>query len=341
MKNWWKGNFDYINARKICWFISLGLLVVGLIFNVIFGTELDVNFRGGNELQYAFTGELDANAIAADIKELGHNATVRKGTAADQELLYISIPGEALSMDEKAEIEKVFADSYKDNQLTEAGSSSREPSMGARFLWKCLFALILAAAFLLIYVGIRFRKIGGWTAAVMAVAALFHDMIIVYFSFVIFRIPLNDNFVAVLLAILGYSLNGTIVVFDRIRENRLLHKEAGLAEVVNLSLNQSVRRNVSTTVTTVGTMLAVAIVAVVMQLDSIISFAVPLLFGLLSGFYSSQFLCSPTWVMWAEKEEVRSAERAVARKAAKKEAAQKAAAARKAAAKKKAANKKK
>ena len=93
--------------------------------------------------------------------------------------------------------------------------------------------------------------------------------------------------------------------------------------------------------TTVGTMLAVAIVAVVMQLDSIISFAVPLLFGLLSGFYSSQFLCSPTWVMWAEKEEVRSAERAVARKAAKKEAAQKAAAARKAAAKKKAANKKK
>ena len=144
-------------------------------------------------------------------------------------------------------------------------------------------------------------------------------MIIVYFAFVIFRIPLNDNFVAVLLAILGYSLNSTIVVFDRIRENRTLFgKTMSLPEIVNLSLNQSVRRNVSTTVTTVSAMAAVAVVAVVMSLDSVVSFAVPLLFGLLSGFYSSQFLCAPTWVLWAVKEEEAKALKAKTKKSAKK-----------------------
>lgn len=331
MKNWWKGNFDYIKARKICWFISLGLLVVGLIFNIIFGTALDVQFRGGNELSYTYTGEIDSDAVEAKIDKAGFNSTVRKATSADQTLLKISIPGEALSMEEKAEIEKIFADNYKDNKITESDSTSRSPTMGAQFLWKCLFALALAAAFLLLYVGIRFRKIGGWTAAAMAIAALLHDMLIVYFSFVIFQIPLNDNFIAVLLAILGYSLNGTIVVFDRIRENRSIMKGAELPEIVNASLNQSVRRNVSTTVTTVGTMLAVAVVGMVLQLDSIISFAIPLLFGLISGFYTSQFLCTPTWVLWAVKDEARQVERAAAKKIAKKEAAKKAAAKKKAA----------
>ena len=331
MKNWWKGNFDYIKARKICWFISLGIAVAGIVCNVIFGTALDVQFRGGNELSYTYVGEIDSDEVEAKVDKAGFNSTIRKATSADQKLLKVSIPGEALSMDEKAELEKIFTDNYKDNKITESDSTSRSPSMGVQFLWKCLFALALAAAFLLIYVGIRFRKIGGWTAAAMAIAALLHDMIIVYFSFVIFQIPLNDNFIAVLLAILGYSLNGTIVVFDRIRENRSFMKGATLPEIVNASLNQSVRRNVSTTVTTVGAMLAVAIVGVVLQLDSIISFAIPLLFGLISGFYTSQFVCTPTWVMWAEKDEVRQAERAVAKKAAKKAAAKKAAAKRKAA----------
>ncbi|MBQ2939118.1 MAG: protein translocase subunit SecF [Clostridia bacterium] len=319
MKNWWNGNFDYLKSRKICWYISLGLLIVGILFNVIFGTSLDVTFRGGNELQYSYTGEVDINKLQSDLNAAGFKATVRKAESANTPVIKISIPGEALDATAKADLTKVLNTNFKDNKLTDAGSQSLSPTMGSLFLLKCAVALLIAAAFLLLYVGIRFRKIGGITAALCAVAALFHDMIIVYFAFVIFRIPLNDNFVAVLLAILGYSLNSTIVVFDRIRENRTLFgKTMSLPEIVNLSLNQSVRRNVSTTVTTVSAMAAVAIVAVAMSLDSVVSFAVPLLFGLLSGFYSSQFLCAPTWVLWAVKEEEAKALKAKTKKSAKK-----------------------
>ena len=319
MKNWWNGNFDYLKSRKICWYISLGLILVGILFNVIFGTSLDVTFRGGNELQYTYTGEVDVNKLSSDLNAAGFKATVRKAESANTPVIKISIPGDALDQAQKAAISKLFDTNFKDNKLTDAGSQSLSPTMGTLFLWKCLVALAIAAVFLLAYVGIRFRKIGGLTAACCAVAALFHDMVIVYFTFVIFRIPLNDNFVAVLLAILGYSLNSTIVIFDRIRENRkILGKNATLPEIVNISLNQSVRRNVSTTVTTVAAMSAVAVVALVMHLDSVVSFAVPLLFGLLSGFYSSQFLCTPTWVLWAVKDEERKVLKAKTKKTAKK-----------------------
>ena len=126
---------------------------------------------------------------------------------------------------------------------------------------------------MIFYVAIRFRKIGGLSAGVMAVVALIHDLIIVYFTFVIFRMPLNDNFIAVVLMILGYSLNDTIVIYDRVRENR---RKSGpkttTAELVNSSLNQCLTRTICTSITTIIAIGSVLVVSLIYGISSIISF---------------------------------------------------------------------
>ena len=163
--------------------------------------------------------------------------------------------------------------------------------------------------------GLRFRKIGGLSAGIMALLALLNDLLVAYFAFVIFRIPLDDNFVAVVLSILGYSLNDTIVIYDRIRENRrIMDKKTPIAEVVNVSLNQSFVRTMNTTICTFIAVATVAVLALATSMDSIVSFAVPMMFGVVSGFYTSTCLCSPIWVAWVEHKEKKEA----AQKAAKK-----------------------
>jgi preprotein translocase subunit SecF len=157
-------------------------------------------------------------------------------------------------------------------------------------------------------VGFRFRRIGGISAAVMALLALLHDILIAYFTFVIFRIPLNDNFVAVVLTILGYSLNDTIVIYDRIRENRTkMDKKSSISDIVNLSLNQSLSRNIITSLCVFIAIGTVAVIAIVTSMESIISFAVPMTVGVIAGFYSSTFLCTPLWALWVEHSEKRAA----------------------------------
>ena len=182
-------------------------------------------------------------------------------------------------------------------------------SMGTKFLLRCVLALGLAAVLLIVYVGFRFRKIGGYTAGVAALIALLHDLLIVFFTFVIFGIELDNNFVAVMLTILGYSLNDTIVIFDRVRTLRR-RSDASLEEVVNDSLHHVLRRTIVTTMTTCVAISAVLVVALVMGVDSIISFALPMLLGAISGSYSSLFLSGPIWVRWMNAREKKAAAKA-------------------------------
>ena len=152
---------------------------------------------------------------------------------------------------------------------------------------------------LVIYIAFRFKKIGGLSAGVFALVALIHDILIVFASFIFFRLPLDANFMAVILTILGYSINNTIVTYDRIRENRTIYgKKMGLVELMNTSVSQTMTRSVNTTITTAFAALAICVVALVSGVESIISFAFPLLIGLVAGFYSSVFMSGSMWVSW-------------------------------------------
>ncbi len=204
----------------------------------------------------------------------------------------------------KAELPKaeVTLSSENYNVITLVTSNSVKATVGKGFFIKCLFAMVLGGVFLTLYIGIRFRKIGGVSAGIFATFALIHDILIAYLAYIIFQIPLNDNFIAVVLTILGYSINGTIVVYDRIRENeRKFGENMTINEIVNTSVNQTFNRNVFTTLSTLIAVTCIAVVAKINGLDSIISFAFPMAVGLLSGFYSSVLLSSPLWAWWRSR----------------------------------------
>lgn len=309
MSKLFKGEFTYMKNLRFFYYFSAAVFAICIILNIIFGTSLDIAFKGGTLVRYSYEGELTESAVADYVSTFKYKAldvqlseAVDPGSGDNYQLINVYTT-DVLDTKAVTELNNNMAKQFADNKVAQDSTSSIQPTIGNLFFIKCLVTVLLAGIFLLIYVGFRFKRIGGWPAAVMALAALFHDLCIAYFSFVIFGISLNDNFVAVILTILGYSINGTIVVYDRVRDNRRLMPKASMREVADASLNQSFRRNFNTFLTTFVAIGTVAVVALISGLESITSFAVPMMIGTVAGFYSSTFLCIPTWVLWMEKRE--------------------------------------
>ena len=294
------------------------LIISGIIMAVIVaacfvrGINLDIQFRGGAILTYSYEGVLDQKLftdIADEVVGVTTTLQLSENISTDQQTVVVSLPGtQSLNADEMVEMnERLFA-AFADNNLQTLNVSNVDPTIGNEFLWKCLLAVVVASILMMIYVAFRFRKIGGLSAGAMAVVALVHDVLVVFGVFILFQIPINDNFIAVVLTILGFSLNDTIVIYDRIRENeRLIGKAMPLRDLVDLSTNQSFQRSLVTSVTAIMAMVVVSVVALVYNVDSIMSFSFPLIIGLLSGSYSTICLAGPLWVKWQERKAAKQA----------------------------------
>lgn len=302
-------HIDFIKKSKIFFGISLVIMLVCLILNIfVMPTLVDIQFTGGTIIKYTYGGDIsesEVKKVAQDATKETISFTFSENLSADANNKNNHIVSleftetKALSVDEKGEITAALTKEFPDNNFAESESTSVDASKGMNFFLKCMIALGLAFVLMIVYVALRFKKIGGLSAGVMAVIALIHDVIIVYFTFVVFRMPLDDNFIAVILMIVGYSLNDTIVIYDRIRENRRkLGPKTTNAELVNNSLNQCFTRTICTSITTITAIGAVLGVALYYNIDSIISFALPMMIGLVSGCYSSICIACPLWVLW-------------------------------------------
>jgi preprotein translocase subunit SecF len=297
-------NYNFVANLKRALIVSAAVMLLGLAFLAIRGVDLDISFKGGTRIQYSYTEAPDLDKLEKAAAEvLGGDVEIAKDDAGDTKLVTITMT-KNISSDAQEKLHERVAKDFPDSKMAVFNSNTLSASMGLKFLLRCLLALGLAAVLLVVYVGFRFRKIGGITAGISALIALVHDLLIVFFTFVIFGIELDNNFVAVMLTILGYSLNDTIVIFDRVRTLRR-RSDAPLADVVNDSLHHVMRRTIITTVTTGMAILAVLVVAMVMGVTSIISFALPMLFGAISGSYSSLFLSGPIWVKWMRAAEAK------------------------------------
>lgn len=316
-----KISFDFVGNSKKFFILTLSLMLICLILNIfVFHTELDIQFTGGAIMKYSYSGDnLSENEIskvvqAATKEDVSFQYSKNMSAAATEEnanTLSIELT-EAKTIDPETEkgVTDALKKAFPDNNFTRTEITSVDPSKGATFFWKCMAAVGIAALLMILYVGFRFRKIGGLSAGCTAVIALIHDIIMAYFTFVIFRMPLDDNFIAVILTIIGYSLNDTIVIFDRIRENRkYIGPKASTAELVNTSLNQTLSRTICTAITTILAIGSVLVVALIYDIQTVVSFALPMMIGVIFGCYSSIFISAPLWVMWTNYKKRKASEK--------------------------------
>ena len=300
-------SINFIGNRKKFYTFSCALLALVLVFCGVFGVKMDVEFKGGSMITLAYEGDADLNDLKSTISTELNKSSLTLQTGSDisgNQTLTVTLPGsDTLTTEELDSLLATLNEQYPDNAFVQNEVSNVDATIGKEFMLKSIVALVAACVLILLYVAYRFRRIGGLKAGSTAIVALLHDMLVVFGVFVILRIPLNGNFIAALLTILGYSINDTVVIYDRIRENSALYskKQMSLAELVNLSVNQSFARSLMTSITTCLALGVVCIVSVIYRLDSIYSFAFPLLFGMVSGVYSTICIATPLWVDWKSK----------------------------------------
>lgn len=302
--------FDFYKKRKIFFTISTFIILLGIISILINGVDLSIQFKGGAIIKYSFTGDIDINEVADKASSALNRDTevqVIEDMATQSKKLVLNLAGNSgLDSSEQQKLDKVLKTEFSEVNLQLSESNIVEPFIGKRFLLNGLIAIALSAIFIILYVRFRFKKISGLSAGVIALIALAHDVSIVFFSFVLFKIPINDSFIAVTLTIIGYSINDTIVIYDRIRENKNLpkYKKVSYENLVNNSINETLSRTINTTVTTVASVGIVCIFAYLYNIESITSFALPMMVGLISGCYSTICLAGPMMIMWQKKKAV-------------------------------------
>ena len=298
---------DFVSLRKRFLTISGCLMAAIVLCAVVFGVRLDTEFTGGAMITLRYEDSFNLSDVQATAAEaLGSkDLTLQTGenVATGEQTLKISMPGtETVTTDEVQTLLDSLNEQYPENAFAQLSLSNVSAAMGTKFLQKSLVAVIFALAVILLYIAFRFKNIGGLTGGMMAVMALLNDLMVVFGTFVLLRTPLDGNFIAAMLTILGYSINDTVVVYDRIRENRtLMGKKATFEELVNHSVNQSARRTIITTVTTVMALAVMCIISKLYGLDSIFTFAFPLMMGMISGVYTSLCVSTSAWTMWNER----------------------------------------
>ncbi len=306
---------DFVSKRKVFCIISAAVIVLTFICTFVLGGKVDIRFKGGSMLTYSYSGEItDADidtaksAIAAlgDVPEV--NITTGTSFTGGLNTMVVSFAADEKMDDDKLnEINDAVQSALPENDVQNIDTTNVSATSGTSFLISCLIAVGSAFILLTVYIAFRFQKIGGWKAGVIAIICLLHDVAITYAVFVFGRMSLDSNFMAVILTLLGYSINNTIIIYDRLRENRAKYgKKLTDAQLVNLSINQTLPRSVITTATTVAAMASVSIVCALMGVTSILSFSIPLAIGMLVGFYSSVCLAGPLWI-WVQERSKKNA----------------------------------
>lgn len=302
--------YPFFKHRKIYYTISACIMTIGIIMTFINGITLDIQFKGGTLLKYAMseTIELDPNG-AANLVEQALNGRITTGQittdfATGEKRLVLSMAGGmAMSNEELRQVTESLKQQYPEQEFELDSTNNVSPFFGQKFLKNAIISISLSAVLIILYVWYSFRKIHGLSAGVMSLVALLHDVFVAFFTFTIFRIPIGDSFVAVALAILGYSINDTIVIYDRIRENTRNSKNMPIEDIVDKSISQSFTRSLNTNLAVFTSLVILYVFAALNGLDSIVSFALPMAIGSVSGCYSTICIVGPLWSSWEKRKQ--------------------------------------
>lgn len=304
--------FSFVENRKYAFIFSIALFIFFVVMLVINGVALDISFKGGTRIMIETKGQIDPNR-AEDLVEraIGKDVTtsvMETFSGSNDEnrkvnMLRIDIAGnEPLTAEEEGKVKDVISQNF-DVVLNSPNNEnvSITPTIGREALKKGVLAVGISVILILLYVTWRFSTIGGFSAAACGILALAHDVGVMFGVYITLKMPLNDIFIATVLTVIGYSINDTVIIYDRIRENSRLMRKTDLGSIVDVSIHQSLNRSINTMVTTLISVVVLLIFSSTNNISSLIDFSFSLLLGVITGAYSSIFLAAPVWVLWKER----------------------------------------
>ncbi len=279
-------NFNYVRNGRWFFIAPAVILLLGIIMLAIMGFNLGLEFTGGTIVSVNADGghsktEIEEKMNTFDVKYTitkeqntsgGNNYSIKFNASNDTETMI-------------KDLQDFFNEDWNSAESIQA-STTNETMMSV--FWSILAAL----AGLIVYMLIRFK----FTAGVATVLALAHDVLMICALMAIFQIEINASFIAAILTVMAYSINNSLVVFDRVRNYEKNNPENyTLEQIINRSINRTLGRSILTVATTLATLIVLTVISLVMQLSSLIEFALPIIFGLFAGTYSSLFLIAPLY----------------------------------------------
>ncbi len=284
-------SFNFVKNKKYFFIFTAIVLIAGIIVIIIKGFNVDTDFAGGTNIQIRITKTLEA-ADLDNIRSLCESATgetvssIQKSGANSDEVI---IKMKEIDSEKRAQMFESIAAEYNLTEDDLLSVTNVGASMSADLRQAALMSTIIAVALMLVYISIRFKLL----SAVAAVICLVHDLLVMLIAYSVFSIPMQSTMIAAFLTILGYSINATIIIFDRMREERKLDRERDLGDIANDSIRATLTRSLNTTLTTLFTIGMIYLFGV----ESIRSFALPLIVGIVAGLYSSVCLAGNIWVV--------------------------------------------
>jgi SecD/SecF fusion protein len=290
-----KKNFyiDFIKNRKVFYIISSTIIIVGIGFAIFKGFNYGIDFTGGTMMQIDMGKQVDIEEVSDAIKDYDLDPTIVYAGEDNTQIIIKTI--KALKVAKREEILGVLEDKYGLDDDAVLASEEFGPTVGKDLRENAVKSILLAVLCMLIYIRFRFKN---WKYGLAAISGLGHDVLITLSIYAIFGISINNPFIAGILTVVGYSINDTIVVFDRIRENTKFYKRKQNVELINDSINQTLSRTIMTSLTT----LIVMVPLLIMVSEQLREFIIPLMIGVFVGTYSSICLCSPLYYELTKKD---------------------------------------
>ncbi len=295
-------SFNFIRNRKIYYVVSVVIIVIGLMFSVIRGMNYGIDFTGGTNIQLEMHKQVNIDEVKDTISEYKLNPSIIY-TGEDNTQVQIKTI-KALENADRAKVIKTLSDKYNLTEKDILAAEQFGPSVGDELKANALKAVLIAAIGMLIYIILRFKS---WKYGLSAVVGVGHDVLMVIAFYAIFGYTVNNPFIAAILTLVGYSINDTIVIFDRVRENKSLFKKNTNEQNLDLSINQTLNRTIMTSLTT----LVVMVPLLIMVSTAIREFIIPLMVGVIVGCASSIFVCTPLYYDLCKSEDTSKYERAM------------------------------
>lgn len=279
-------DLHFMKHKKVFYIISIAILVVGLGFGVVRGLNYGIDFTGGTMIQMDMGEEVDIADVKKALKEYKLDPEIIYSGADNEQIVIRTI--KALDSNERHEIVHTINHEFGTTDEDVVAEELFGPSVGKELRNNAILAIIIASICMLVYIRFRFSQ---WKFGGAALLGVLHDVLIVISFYAIFNITVNNPFIAGILTVVGYSINDTIVIFDRIRENIKYMRKGNTEEMIDTSITQTLGRSLMTSATT----LLVMVPLLIMAGDAIREFVLPLMVGIIAGAYSSICVCSPLY----------------------------------------------